>query len=61
MEERLVTIIIPVYNGASVLGDSVGDVFAQDYPAVELVAVNDGSRDGSLEVLEGLREKALPM
>ena len=49
---------MPVYNGESVLGDSVGDVFAQDYPAVELVAVNDGSGDGSLEVLEGLREKA---
>ena len=53
-----VTIIMPVYNGESVLADSVGDVFAQDYSDVELVAVNDGSSDGSLEVLEGLREKA---
>ena len=58
MKERVVTIIIPVYNGTAVLADSVGDVFAQDYSAVELVAVNDGSGDGSLEVLEGLREKA---
>ncbi len=58
MEERLLTIIIPVYNGASVLGDSVGDVFAQDYPSVELVAVNDGSRDGSLEVLNRLSAQA---
>ena len=58
MEERLVTIIIPVYNGASVLGDSVGDVFAQDYPCVEVIVVNDGSSDGSLEVLNRLSAQA---
>ena len=58
MQERLVTIIIPVYNGESVLEDSAGDVFAQDYPHVELIAVNDGSADGSLGVLETLKAKA---
>ena len=56
--DDLVTIIIPVYNGASVLADSVGDVFAQDYPAVELIAVNDGSNDGSAELLERLCAEA---
>ena len=58
MEESLITIIIPVYNGASVLGESVGDVFSQDYPHVELIVVNDGSSDGSVKLLETLREKA---
>lgn len=56
--ERFVTIIIPVYNGVSVLGESVGDVFSQDYPHVELIVVNDGSSDGSVKLLETLREKA---
>ncbi len=56
--ERFVTIIIPVYNGVSVLGESVGDVFSQDYPHVELIVVNDGSSDGSVKLLETLLEKA---
>lgn len=54
MSEPVVSVIIPVYNGSGFVRDSVGDVFAQDYPSVELVLVNDGSSDDSLEVLREL-------
>ena len=60
MNSELVTIIIPVYNGESVLASAVRDVYAQDYPSVELIAVNDGSCDGSLALLNKLASEAPP-
>ena len=54
MSTPVVTIVIPVYNGQAVVADAVSDVFAQDYGAVELIVVNDGSSDDSSSVLNSL-------
>lgn len=59
-ELRTATIIMPVFNGASFLKDSIGSVFAQTYGSIELITVNDGSRDNSLCVLEELRKECPP-
>ncbi|MBR1798215.1 MAG: glycosyltransferase [Clostridiales bacterium] len=58
MMGELVTIIVPVYNGAAFLPDSVGSVYAQDYSPIELILINDGSEDESLSVLQDLAGKA---
>lgn len=42
----LVTIVIPVYNGADFLADSIQSALDQTYEAVEIIVVNDGSNDG---------------
>ncbi len=52
-----VTIVMPVYNGECCLNDSIGDIFAQSYRNIELIAVNDGSSDDSGEILAKLCEK----
>ena len=54
----LATIIIPVYNGGSVIKDAVSDVFSQDYSTIELIAVNDGSSDDSPAILNELQQSA---
>lgn len=41
-----VSIVIPVYNGADYLREAVESALAQTYPDVEVIVVNDGSRDG---------------
>ncbi|MGE8189459.1 glycosyltransferase [Pseudomonas sp. NPDC086278] len=44
--EPLVTIVIPVYNGANFLADAIHSALAQTYEAIEIIVVNDGSNDG---------------
>lgn len=47
----LVSVVIPVWNSAAFLKDSLDSVLSQDYPRMEVIAVDDGSTDGSNEIL----------
>jgi glycosyltransferase involved in cell wall biosynthesis len=46
-----ISVIMPVYNGAATLDRAIRSVRAQLFPDWEVVAVDDGSTDGSLEIL----------
>lgn len=46
-----ISIIVPVYNCAPELGRCLESLLKQSYEAVQIVAVDDGSTDGSWEVL----------
>lgn len=48
----LVSVIVPVYNGAQYLAESLDSALAQDYPNLEVVVVDDGSTDGTPAILE---------
>lgn len=51
--ERTVAVVMSTYNGAVHLREQVESVFAQDYPSLELIVRDDGSSDGTVEILEG--------
>jgi glycosyltransferase involved in cell wall biosynthesis len=48
----LVSTIIPTYNRASLVSEAIDSVLAQTYPQIEVIVIDDGSTDGTLEVLK---------
>ncbi|MBI3131285.1 MAG: glycosyltransferase family 2 protein [Acidobacteria bacterium] len=55
----LVSVCIPVYNGASCLEEAVRSVLAQSFPDLEVLVFDDGSTDGSWGILQGIRDPRL--
>lgn len=51
-----VSIVIPVYNAERWLGYCLNSVMSQSYPYFEVILVNDGSTDSSLEICERYAE-----
>ena len=54
---NLVSIIIPCYNHAALLEQTVLSVMASDYPSIEIIIVDDGSNDDSVKIGRQLSEK----
>ncbi len=52
MEKPLVSIIIPTYNRAHLIGETLESVFAQSYQNWECIVVDDGSTDYTEELME---------
>jgi glycosyltransferase involved in cell wall biosynthesis len=52
----LVSVVIPVFNGAPFVPNAVASVRRQTVSAVEIIAVDDGSTDGSQDVLSALEK-----
>jgi glycosyltransferase involved in cell wall biosynthesis len=48
----LISVIIGVYNGEAYLGEAIDSVLSQTYSPVELIVVDDGSEDGTAQVIK---------
>jgi glycosyltransferase involved in cell wall biosynthesis len=59
MNDPLVTVIICVYNGEDFLAEAIQCVIEQDYPATELIVVDDGSTDSSAEIANSYPQATL--
>ena len=52
------SIILPVYNGEKRLKRNLNSILNQDYPAIELIIINDGSKDSSAQIIEKMMKRA---
>lgn len=46
----LVSVVVPVYNAEAYLAETLDSILASTYQDIEVILVNDGSRDGSAEI-----------
>ncbi len=57
MNNPLVSIVVPVYNLENYIEKTLDNIFQQTYRNIEVVAVNDGSKDNSAEILDSYSAK----
>jgi glycosyltransferase involved in cell wall biosynthesis len=60
--DPFISVLIPAYNHASYVEEAVRSVWSQGESDVEIIALDDGSKDGTYDVLKGLHAQSpIPM
>ena len=57
MNEGLVSVVIPVFNAARFISDTIMSVRSQTYTDWELILVDDGSTDDGLEIMKRMADE----
>ena len=52
-----VSIIIPVYNGENYIREAIDSALSQTYKNIEIIVVNDGSKDNTDEICKSYGKK----
>ena len=60
MHNDLVSIIMPMHNSASYVGEAITSVLKQTYPHWELLVIEDASKDNSCEYISRARLENSP-
>ena len=57
VENELISVIIPIYNQINIIMTVIDAVYRSNYKNIEVIAVNDGSTDGTKEILDQLTQR----
>jgi glycosyltransferase involved in cell wall biosynthesis len=60
MQNTSVSVVVPCYNQVSYVEAAIASAYDQSSPPVEVIVVDDGSTDGSWELLEKLKKSRFP-
>lgn len=56
-QERLVSVIMPAYNCEKYIEEAINSVLFQTYSNLELIVIDDGSKDNTVKIIERLIKK----
>lgn len=52
-----VSVVVPSYNQGDYIGETLESILCQKYPALQVIVIDGGSTDGTLEVLESFGDR----
>jgi glycosyltransferase involved in cell wall biosynthesis len=59
MNNSLVTVLMPVYNGQAYLKEAIDSILSQTYKNFEFLIINDGSTDDSVKIINSYQDKRI--
>jgi glycosyltransferase involved in cell wall biosynthesis len=59
MQSKLVSIIVPAYNAEDLISECIQSIINQTYRNIEIIVINDGSTDGTLEIVNSFTDTRL--
>ena len=60
-DKPFISVVIPLYNKEKSIAQSLQSVLNQSYSDFEIVVVDDGSTDKSVEIVEGIEDVRLKL
>lgn len=54
-----ISVIIPAYNAEKTIAETIQSVQKQTFPNFELIVINDGSKDRTVEIVESIKDERL--
>jgi len=54
---ELISCIVPAYNSGKYITETLDSIFAQTYPAIEVIVADDGSTDGTQDIVRTYPQK----
>lgn len=57
MSSPLVSVLIPAYNHEQYVKSTIQSILMQDYPEIELIIIDDGSMDNTLQIIKEMRDE----
>ena len=57
MAEKLVSVIVPAYNIEKYISRCLDSIIVQTYKNLEIIVVDDGSKDKTVEILDNYEKK----
>lgn len=57
--EKLVSVIIPCFNAQKWIAEAIDSCLQQSYPNIEIIVIDDGSTDKSLQIVKSYKDKLI--